>query len=279
VTGAQLRDRVVVIRPTSGWSGLNLRELWAYRDLFFFLVLRDVKVRYKQTAIGVGWAILQPAASMVVFALAFGRLAHIPSNGIPYPLFAYAGLLPWSFFSHALTTASTSLVANEKMITKVYFPRMLVPLAAVVAGLLDLVIASSLLIVLLLAYRIDLTLRVLLIPVFLVLLVVTAIGVSLWLCALDVKYRDVRHTLPFLTQIWLFASPVVYPASLLPPQWRAVYGLNPLSGVLEGIRWALFNVGPFPSTLILVATMTAGVITATGILYFRRMERTLADVI
>lgn len=270
---------VFEIRPPRGWLTLNLRELWEYRDLLYILAWRDVKVRYKQTAIGAAWAVIQPFISMVVFSLFFGLLIKVPSDGIPYPVFAYVALLPWQFFAKALTEGSTSLVVNERVISKVYFPHLLVPTGVVLAGLLDFGIAFIILLVMMLVYGIMPTLAILTIPLFLLLAVFTALGVSFWLSALDVNYRDVRYTLPFLTQIWMFATPVVYPSSIIPEGWRTLYGLNPMVGVIEGFRWALLN-APFPNlSMLIVSIMVVITLFVGGIIYFDRMESTLADVI
>ena len=267
------------IHPPRGWLELNLHDLWEYRDLLYILIWRDIKVRYKQTVIGAAWAIIQPFLSMVVFSLFFGLLIKVPSDGIPYPVFAYVALLPWQFFAKALTEGSTSLVVNERVISKVYFPHLLVPSAVVLSGLLDFGIAFIILLVMMLAYGIVPTLAILTIPLFLLLAVLTALGVSFWLSALDVNYRDVRYTLPFLTQLWMFATPVVYPSSIIPAEWRALYGLNPLVGVIEGFRWALLNAPAPDPLLLLVSVMGVVVLFLGGVIYFDRMESTLADVI
>lgn len=270
---------VFVIRPSRGWVSLNLHELWEYRDLLYILIWRDIKVRYKQTAIGAAWAVIQPLFAMVVFSLFFGQLAKIPSEGLPYPIFAYAALLPWQFFAKALTEASTSLVVNERVITKVYFPRLLVPTAVVLAGLLDFGIAFLILLGMMVLYGIMPSWAVLAVPFFLVLAVMTALGVSFWLSALDVEYRDIRYMLPFLTQLWLFATPVVYPSTMVPQAWRAFYGLNPMVGVIEGFRWALLRSTPPDPGMVLVSGGTMILLLLGGLVYFRRMERTLADQI
>jgi len=268
---------VFIIRPSKGLVAMNLRELWQYRELLYILIWRDIKVRYKQTAIGAAWAVIQPFFAMVVFSLIFGRLAKIPSEGLPYPIFAYSALLPWQFFAKALTEASTSLVANERVITKVYFPRLLVPTAVVLAGLLDFGIAFLILLGMMVFYGITPSWFILFIPLFLLLAIITALGVSFWLSALDVEYRDVRYTLPFLTQLWFFATPVVYPSTIVPPSWRALYGLNPMVGVIEGFRWALLGSAPPDPRMLLVSSLLASLLFMSGLIYFRRMERTLAD--
>jgi lipopolysaccharide transport system permease protein len=272
--------RQTKIRPDHGWARADLRELWDYRELLYILVWRDIKVRYKQTALGAAWAVLQPLAAMVVFTFFLGKLAHVPSDGIPYPVFAYSGLLLWQFFSRALTEASLSLVVNERVITKVYFPRLLVPGSVVLAGLVDFALAFLLLLGLMAAYGLGISWNVLLAPLFLLLAMAAALGVSFWLSALDVKYRDVRYTLPFLTQIWLFATPVAYPSSLVPEWLRPWYGLNPMVGVVEGFRWSLLGVATPPNVaMICVSTAVVGAVLVGGVLYFRAMEQTLADLI
>jgi lipopolysaccharide transport system permease protein len=258
---------------------VNWGELWEYRELLYFFAWRDIKVRYKQTAVGAAWAILQPLLSMVVFTLFFGRLAHVPSNGLPYPIFSYAGLLPWQLFSYSLTNGSTSLVTNERVISKAYFPRLLVPASTVVAGLLDLGIAFIVLLGMMGYYGIVPSWHVVTLPLFVLLAVATAVGMALWLSALDVQYRDVRYTLPFLAQLWLFATPVVYPSSILPEPWRTVYGLNPMAGVVEGFRWALLGNTPPPGPMLAVSVLAVVGVFAGGLFFFRRMERTMADVV
>ncbi|HUK81177.1 MAG TPA: ABC transporter permease [Verrucomicrobiae bacterium] len=274
------RVPVFKIRPSRGLPRLNLRELWEYRELLYILMWRDIKVRYKQTALGVAWTVLQPFVAMVVFTIFLGKLAKVPSDGIPYPVFAYTGLVLWQFFAKALTEASTSLVVNERVITKVYFPRLLVPSGVVLAGLLDFAIAFLLLAGLMAVYGISVSPKILLAPCFLLLTLVASLGVSFWLSALDVKFRDVRYTLAFLTQIWLFATPVVYPGSLVPEQFRVWYGLNPMVGVIEGFRWSLLGKSPAPDAGMLASSIVViALIFLGGLTYFRSMERTLADVI
>lgn len=269
----------LLIKPTRGWAALNLRDLWHYRELLYFLTWRDVKVRYKQTAIGVVWAVLQPLLTMLVFAVIFGRLAKVPSDGVPYPVFSYTALLPWTFFATAITTAGTSLVTNINLVSKVYFPRLIVPTAGVLVGIVDFVVAFSLLLVMMLVYGIVPGIAVLTLPLFLLLAFMTALGISLWLSALNVKYRDIRYTIPFLTQFWLFATPVAYPSSIIPEQWRLLYGLNPMAGVVEGFRWALLGTEQAPGGMILVSAAVVIVLFVGGLFYFRRMEREFADVI
>jgi lipopolysaccharide transport system permease protein len=254
-----------------------LRDLWEYRELLYFLVWRDVKVRYKQTVLGGAWAIIQPFFTMVVFSVFFGRLAKMPSDGIPYPLFAYAALVPWMFFANAMSQASNSLVSNTSLITKVYFPRLVVPLASVLSGVVDFLLAFAVLLGLMQWYGVSLSFKLLYLPFFLLLTITTALGVSLWLSALNVEYRDVRYTVPFLTQFWLFATPVAYPSSLLSEPWRTIYGINPMVGVVEGFRWALMNAGSGPGPIVGVSSFAALTLLVGGAYYFRRVERTFAD--
>ncbi len=271
--------RPIVIRASRGWVPLNLREVWAYRDLLYFLIWRDVKVRYKQTVLGAAWAIIQPLFAMVIFSVFFGRLAKMPSDGLPYPIFAFCGLLPWQLFAHALTESGNSLVANERLITKVYFPRLVIPLAAVLAGLVDFGVSFIVLLGLMAYYGIVPTVGILALPLFLGLAVGTALGVGLWLSALNVQYRDVRYTIPFLGQVWLFATPVAYPASLVPEQWRWLLGINPMAGVVEGFRWALLGSPHLPGALLAVSVLVVVVALVSGLYYFRRMERAFADIV
>jgi lipopolysaccharide transport system permease protein len=269
----------LLIRPSRGWAALDLADLWQYRELIYFLTWRDIKVRYKQTVLGGAWAILQPFLTMVVFSVFFGRLAGIPSDGLPYPIFAYCALLPWQLFAHALTESSNSLVANERLITKVYFPRLVVPISAVLAGLLDFLVAFVVLIGMMMYYHIRPTAAVWTVPLFLLLAVGAALGVGLWLSALNVQYRDVRYTIPFLTQFWLFLTPVAYPSTLVPVSWRALYGLNPMAGVVEGFRWALLGKTEGPGALLAVSVTIVVLVLVGGLYYFQRMEQTFADVV
>lgn len=268
-----------VIEPTRGWVATKWRDLWEYRELLYFLVWRDIKVRYKQTALGAAWAVLQPLLTMVIFTLVFDRLAKIPSEGVPYPVFAYCALLPWQLFAHALTESSNSLVANQQLITKVYFPRLLVPMSAVLSGLLDFLIASVVLAMMMLYYGITPSIAALTLPLLVLMAAFTAVSVGFWLSALNVRYRDVRYTIPFLTQIWLLATPVAYPSSLVPDWIRPVFGLNPMAGVVEGFRWALLGKTAGPGSMMGVSVFVVLLVTVTGVAYFRRVERTLADVI
>jgi lipopolysaccharide transport system permease protein len=268
---------MITIQPSTGWVPLRLGDLWHYRELLYFLVWRDVKVRYKQTVLGAAWAIIQPLFTMVVFAVFFGRLAKMPSDGVPYPLFAYAALVPWTFFAQAMSQASNSLVGSANLITKVYFPRLVVPLASVLSGVVDFLLAFTVLLVLMPWYRVGFSLRILYLPLFFLLAVITALAVALWLSALNVEYRDVRYAVPFLTQFWLFATPVAYPSSLLSEPWRTIYGINPMVGVVEGFRWALVNTGSAPGPMLAVSGIAAVTLLVAGAYYFRRLERTFAD--
>ncbi|MFQ5856396.1 MAG: ABC transporter permease [Anaerolineae bacterium] len=269
----------LIIRPSKGWVPLRLADLWAYRELLYFLVWRDIKVRYKQTILGAAWAVIQPFFTMVVFSVFFGHFAKIPSDGLPYPIFAYCALLPWQLFAQALVEAGNSLVGNQQLITKVYFPRLVIALAAVLAGLVDFAIAFLVLVGMLVYYGIAPTAAVVTLPLFLLLLLATALAVGLWLSALNVQYRDVRYTIPFLTQFWLFATPVAYPASLLPEWWRALFGLNPMAGVVEGFRWALLGTAHAPGPMLAVSVAVVLALLVGGLYYFRRMEKTFADVV
>ncbi|HKO61346.1 MAG TPA: ABC transporter permease [Pyrinomonadaceae bacterium] len=267
------------IEPPKGWAAIGLRELWEYRELLYFLTWRDVKVRYKQTALGAAWAVIQPFFMMVVFSLFFGKLAGVPSDGIPYPVFAFCGLLPWQLFAHSLTESSNSLVGNQHLITKVYFPRLVVPIAAVLGGVIDFAIAFVILIVMMLYFGIVPGWAIVTLPLFIVLAITTALSVGLWLSALNVKYRDVRYTINFLVQFWLFATPVAYPSSLIPEQWRWLYGLNPMAGVVEGFRWALLGKTDPPGALLAVSVTVVILLLVGGLYYFRRMEQEFADVV
>jgi lipopolysaccharide transport system permease protein len=270
---------VLRIQPSKGWVSLKLHELWEYRELLYFLIWRDVKVRYKQTVLGAAWAIIQPFFSMVVFSLFFGQLAKVPSDGVPYPIFSYAGLVPWTFFANGLSQASTKLVGSADLIKKVYFPRLAIPIATVLSGIVDFVLAFLVLLGMMLYYGVIPTLNTLWLPLFLLLALVTSLGVGLWLSAMNVQFRDVQYVIPFLTQLWLFATPIAYPSSLLPERWRVVYALNPMVGVVEGFRWALLGTDTVPGPMITVSTLIALVLIISGAFYFRRMEKTFADVV
>lgn len=267
------------IEPSKGWVSLNLSELWEYRELLYFLTWRDIKVRYKQTVLGVLWAIIQPFFTMVIFSLFFGKLAKIPSDGIPYPIFAYAALVPWTFFANGLNQSSNSLVGGARLVQKVYFPRLVIPISSVMAGVVDFILAFSVLIIMMLFYGVMPTYNMIWLPFLLLLALVTALGVGFWLSAMNVQFRDVRHTVPFITQIWLFATPIAYPSSLLSEPWQLVYALNPMVGVVEGFRWALLGAETAPGLMMIVSTLLAGLIFISGLFYFRRMEKTFADVI
>jgi len=270
---------VIVIKPSSGWIGLKLRELWEYRELLYFLVWRDIKVRYKQTALGAAWAIIQPVFSMVVFSIFFGKLAKMPSDGIPYPIFAFTGLVPWTFFANGLSQSSNSLVDSANLIRKVFFPRLTIPIANVLSGLVDFAIGFSVLIVMMLYYGVVPSIRMIWLPAFLLLALVTALAVGLWLSVLNVEYRDVKYTVPFLTQFWLFATPIVYPSSLLKGKWRTLFALNPMVGVVEGFRWSLLGAKNSPGPMIIASSAAALILLVGGAFYFRRMEKTFADVV
>jgi lipopolysaccharide transport system permease protein len=267
------------LEPSKGWISLGLKDLWEYRELLYFLTWRDIKVRYKQTALGAAWAVIQPLFTMLVFTLFFGRLAKVPSDGIPYPLFSYAALLPWQLFAYALTESSNSVVANERLITKVYFPRLVVPLASVLSGLVDFAIAFAIVIGMMAWYGVRPTWMLLTLPFFILFAVVTAFGVGLWLSALNVQYRDVRYTLNFIVQFWLVASPVAYSSTLVPARWRPLYGLNPMAGVIEGFRWALLGRAQAPGVMLLVSVGVVALVLVGGLYYYRRMEKTFADVV
>ena len=270
---------VIRIEPSRGWVSLKLRELWEYRELLYFFIWRDVKVRYKQTVLGAAWAIIQPLVTMVIFSVVFGQLARLPSDGLPYPIFAYTALLPWTFFASALGKSGASLVSSAHLISKVYFPRLIIPISAAVGGAVDFAIAFVILLGMMAFYGIFPTAAVLTLPLFLLLALATALGVGLWLSALNVRYRDVGYLIPFLVQVWLYASPVAYSSSLIPERWRPLYGLNPMAGVVEGFRWALLGTDWQPGPLIAVSVGAVIVILLSGALYFRRMEETFADVV
>jgi lipopolysaccharide transport system permease protein len=270
---------VIRIAPSRNWLSLNLQELWVYRELVYFFIWRDIKVRYKQTAIGAAWAILQPLMTMVVFTLLFKRIADMPSDGLPYPIFAYTALLPWNLFAGALNRSSMSVVGQSNVISKVYFPRLIVPLSATASGIVDFGIAFVLLVGMMGWYGIVPTFGVFALPLFLLLALAAALSIGLWLSALNVRYRDVGHTIPFLTQLWLFGSPVAYPASVVPEKWRLLYSLNPMAGVIEGFRWALLGKESPDFGAIAVSTIVVVAVLFGGIVYFKRMEQTFADVV
>jgi len=288
VTAVQEKDNTPAIpknlpstrrQPSKGWAWPKLRELWEFRELLYFFAWRDIKVRYKQTVMGASWAILQPFLTMVIFSLFFGRLANVPSDGLPYPIFSYAALVPWTFFVNALTQASNSLVVNANMIKKIYFPRLALPIATVVAGVLDFALAFIVLLLMMLFYRMVPTTNIIWLPLFVLLALVTSLGVSLWLSAMNVQFRDVRYTIPFLTQAWFFLTPIAYPSSMLSEPWKTLYGLNPMAGVVEGFRWALLGSGTAPGPMLIVSSAVALVLLISGAFYFRRMEQSFADVL
>lgn len=266
------------IEPTKGWVSLRLKELWQYRELLYFLTWRDIKVRYKQTALGAAWAIIQPLMTMIVFTIFFGKL--VTNTGVPYPyqIFAYVGLLPWNYFSQSIAQSSNSLVGSANLITKIYFPRLVVPLSGVVSGLIDFALAFVVLIGMMVFYRVEVTWKLITMPLFLLLAMIIALGVGLWLSALNVEYRDVRYVVPFLTQFWLFATPVAYPSRLLAEPWRTLYGLNPMVGVVEGFRWSLLN-SSLDWPMLAISISVAILLLVSGAFYFRRMEKTFADVV
>lgn len=267
------------IEPSRGWVSLKLHELWDYRELLYFLIWRDIKVRYKQTVLGVAWALIQPLFTMLVFYFSFSKLAKIPSDGLPYPLFCYAALVPWSFFANGLAQSSNSLVGSANLITKVYFPRLTIPLATVLSGVIDFLLAFGLLVVLMLSYGVAPSWKIALFPLFVLLALVTSLGVGLWLSALNVEFRDVRYVVPFITQFWMLATPIAYPSSLLGEPWRTLYGLNPMTGVVEGFRWALLGTPNSPGPMLIVSSLAAVLIVIGGAFYFRRMEKTFADIV
>jgi lipopolysaccharide transport system permease protein len=268
-----------VYTPSRGWLSLNLRELWTYRELLYFLTWRDIKVRYAQAALGVAWAILQPLLTMVIFSVVFGQLAQLPSDGVPYPVFSFAALLPWQLFAGALQRAGTSLVTNSNLITKVYFPRLVIPMSAVAAGVVDFGISFLVLLGLMVYYGIAPKWEILAIPLLVLLALLTALSVSRWFSALNVQYRDVQYMIPFLIQAWMYASPVAYSANLVPSgKWRILYGLNPMAGVIQGFRWALLGTAP-PDALMAISVVVVVVLLISGLYFFRRMERTFADIV
>ena len=279
MNGATVASNRTRIAPPAGALDLCLKELWHYRELLYFFIWRDIKVRYKQTIIGAGWAIIQPFCTMVVFSLFFGMLAKIPSEGLPYPVFYYSALLPWTYFANALGQATNTMVENQRVITKVYFPRLILPVAAVVSGLVDFGFAFIILIAMMFFYGIMPTAAVMLLPLLLLLGIATALAAGLWLSALNAIYRDVRYAVPFLIQFWMFASPVAYPSSLVPEKWRWLYGLNPMAGVIEGFRWSLTGQGQPPGQLMIASVAAVLLVLIGGLIYFQKMEGTIADVI
>jgi lipopolysaccharide transport system permease protein len=265
------------IRPTTGFFTINFSELWAYRELLYFFTWRDIKVRYKQTVIGVAWALIQPLAMMVVFTLFFGKLARVPSEGVPYPIFSFVGLLPWQVFSRTISESTNSLVTDQRLITRVFFPRLLVPTAVSLAALVDFGISLGLLLILMLFYGIVPGIEIIWLPLFIALMLVTVLGMGYWLSALNVEYRDIMYTVPFLTQFWMFLTPVVYPSSLVPEKWRLFYGLNPMTGVVEGFRWCFLGTGQGPSLMFWISVAIALILFVSGLIWFRRRELLMAD--
>lgn len=277
--GSEESGFVVRRRPRRGWVQIDLKELWHYRELLWFYAIRDIKVRYKQTFLGAAWAVLQPVLTMVVFSIFFGNLAGVPSDNVPYPIFTFCALLPWQLFAYALTQSSNSLVDNASVLTKVYFPRLVLPMAAVIAGLVDFAIAFVVLIGMMVYYGIYPGIAVLWLPVFVALAVAAALAVGLWLSALNVRYRDVKYTIPFLSQLWLFITPVAYPTSIVPAQWQALYGINPMAGVVEGFRWSLLDSANSPGPTLFVSALATVALLLGGLYFFRRMEKSFADVV
>ena len=279
LASSKRQSPILNIEPSNTWVSLKLGELWQYRELLYFLIWRDIKVRYKQTALGAAWAIIQPLFSMLIFSLFFGRLAQMPSDGIPYPLFSLAALVPWTFFANGLNQSSNSLVASANLLKKVYFPRLVIPIATVLAGVVDFALSFVVLLGLMAFYGIAPTINLLWMPLFLLLALVTSLAVGLWMSALNVKYRDVRYIVPFVIQVWMFSTPIVYPSSLLPASWRTIYGLNPMVGVVEGFRWALLGTNTVPGFMIAVSATAALLILIGGAFYFRHMEKSFADIV
>jgi lipopolysaccharide transport system permease protein len=269
----------IVIEPPKGWAPLELGELWKFRELLFFLTWRDIKVRYKQTALGAAWAILQPVLTMIVFSIIFGGLAKLPSDGIPYPIFTFTALLPWQLFAFALSQSSNSLVGSQNLISKVYFPRLVVPFSSVLAGVVDFAIAFVVLVGLMAFYGIDLTPAALLLPLFLLLALASALAVGLWLSALNVQYRDIRYVVPFLAQFWMYATPIAYSSSLIPEKWRWLYSLNPMTGVVEGFRWAILGKSSLDVSSLSISACMVVALLIGGLYYFKRMETSFADII
>lgn len=276
-----------IIEPSHGWVALRLKELWQYRELLYFFLWRDIKVRYKQTVLGAAWAIIVPFMNMVVFSLFFGRLAKMPSDGVPYPLWNFAAMVPWQFFANGITQSANSLITGSNMIKKIYFPRLVLPISAALSGIIDFFLAFSVLLLMIWGYtffeiggtNVGFTSNLIWLPFFLLLAFVTSLGVGLWLSAMNVQFRDVRHAVPFLTQFWLFATPIAYPSSLVPEPWRVVYGINPMAGVVEGFRWALLDTDTAPGPMLVASVVAAITLLVSGAYYFRRMEKTFADVV
>jgi lipopolysaccharide transport system permease protein len=268
------------LEPTRGWVAVRLGELWEYRELLYFLTWRDIKVRYKQTVLGVLWAVIQPFMTMVVFSLFFGRLAEVPSDGVPYPIFNFAALVPWTLFANGLTTSANSLVGSANLLKKIYFPRLVIPISSILSGVVDFVLSFIILVGMMLYFGIVPTANIIWLPLLILLALISSLAVGLWLSALNVQFRDIRYTLPFITQLWLFITPIVYPSSLIQdPTLRLLYSLNPMTGVVEGFRWALLGTDTAPGAMVLVSAVVAVLLLISGLYYFRRMERTFADVV
>lgn len=272
-------EEFLEIQPSHGWRSINLGEVWRYRELLYFLTWRNIKVRYKQTVLGAAWAIIQPFFTMVIFSLFFGRLAKIPSDGIPYPIFSYAALVPWVFFANGLMQSSNTLVSSANLVRKVYFPRMVLPISAIISGAVDFILAFFVLLGMMLFYGITPTANVIWLPFLLLLALTTCLGAGMWLTAMNVQFRDVRFAVPFLIQAWLFATPIAYPSSLLSEPWRTLYGINPMAGVIEGFRWALLGTNTAPGPIIFVSAFVSIMLLVSGVFYFRRMEKSFADVV
>lgn len=284
---SRLEDFHIHISPSKGWVSLRLDDLWRYRELLYFFVWRDLKIRYKQTILGASWAIIQPLFTMVIFSLFFGKLAQVPSDGIPYPIFSYTALVPWTFFANGVTLASNSLVTNADMIRKIYFPRLTLPIGTVLAGVVDFILAFIVLIGIIIVFNYipylnfdaQLTLKILWLPFFLLLAFITTLGVSFWFSAMNAQFRDVRFIVPFLVQAWLFLTPIAYPSSLIPEPWRTLYGINPMASVVEGFRWALLGTDTAPGPMVIISILAALALIVSGVYYFRRMETKLADIL
>lgn len=272
-------DLKIIIKPSSGWAALNLKDLWIYRELVYFMTWRDLKVRYKQTLLGASWAVLQPFLTMVVFSIFFGGLAKVPSDNVPYPIFSFTALLPWTLFSKALLDASKSLVSSSHIITKIYFPRIILPLASILAGIVDFFIAFVVLLGMMVFYKIAPTVNIWTLPFFLLLALVTALGVGLWLSALNVLYRDINYATHFITQFWMFITPIAYSSTMIPDKWKLIYSLNPMAGVVNGFRWALLGIGEGPGVDLMVSVVVAIVLLISGLIYFKRTERLFADMV
>ena len=279
LTAGRSSASVTVVKPSVGWAPIQFRDLWEYRELLYFLTWKEIKVRYKQTVLGAAWAVIQPFFTMVVFSVVFGRLADIPSDGIPYPVFSFAALVPWAFFAHSLTFSSNSLIANANIIKKIYLPRLMLPTANTLSGGVDFFLAFIVLLGIMAYFSVWPDAKVFWLPLLLLLALITSLGVGLWLSAMNVQFRDIRHSLTFLVQLWLFATPIAYPSTLLSEPWRTVLGINPMAGVVEGFRWALLGTDTQPGPMIAVSSLVAVVILVSGAFYFRRMEKNFADVV